>query len=93
MFIASNASLVPNVDFKCSLLVKKGQDIEKLSFVSYKVDYFEDKCALLEEEEFWDPGVQIRPFVVSATKPKHCFKVPESAIFPRSNEVIAYNIK
>ena len=66
-FIASNTSLVPNVDFKCSLLVKKGHEIDKLSFISYKVDYFEESGALLEEEEFWDPGVQIRPFVISTT--------------------------
>lgn len=66
-FIATNASLEPNTDFKCTLLVKKGQDLSKLSFISYKVDVIEEKCAALFEEEFWDEGVQIRPFVPSTT--------------------------
>lgn len=66
-YIATNSSLAPNKDFKCTLLVKKDQNIESLSFVSYKIDIVDDKCQQLTEEEFWPSGVFIRPFIPSRT--------------------------
>lgn len=66
-YISTNSSLSAGKDFKCTLLVKKGQTVETLSFVSYKVDVIEEKSEELFEEEFWPNGVAIRPFIPSTT--------------------------
>lgn len=66
-FIASESSLSPNVDFKCTRLVKKDQSVDSLSFISFKIDYIEAKCEVLTEEDFWPSGALIRPFVPSRT--------------------------
>lgn len=78
-FITSETSLVPNVDFKCTRLVKKDQSIETLSFISFKIDYFEEKCALLAEEDFWPDGAMIRPFIPSHTLGDFLTKSPNTS--------------
>lgn len=66
-FISSESPLIPNIDFKCTRLLKKDQSVESLSFISFKIDFIETKCPMLLDEEFWPSGAMIRPFIPSRT--------------------------
>lgn len=62
-FIENHANMKRNIDFKSSLLVKKGADWSTLTFVSYKIDVTDVNFDQLMQESFWSKGLQIRPFI------------------------------
>lgn len=62
-YVADTFSLKPNEEFRCTMLVKKGTDVSTLSFVSFKVDFFNDSFDRLMNAGSWPNGSLIREFV------------------------------
>lgn len=67
-YIEKHSDMKKNINFKCSLLVKKEADLSTLTFVSYKIDVTEESFDHLMLESFWPKGIQIRPFVPKEKK-------------------------
>lgn len=67
-YVEKYSNMKKNIDFKCALLVKKGADLNSLTFVSYKIDVTEEYIEQLMQECFWPKGIQIRLFVPKERK-------------------------
>lgn len=101
-YVCTSANIQPNVDFRCTLLVKRDKDLSTLSFISYKIDVTEDKFDQLMNVDFWPEGVLIRQFVpidrqpiqfanFSATSPNEIpppKKIDPKNVLPSANEPI-----
>lgn len=68
-YIAQNTPITEKSKFHCRLLVKKEQDLEMLSFVSFKVDVAAEDFTTLMNLEHWPDYVSIREFI-RVEKPK-----------------------
>lgn len=52
--------------FKCTKLVKKEQDVTKMSFVSFKIDVIPEAYDIVFNEEIWPKRTEMREFVKMA---------------------------
>lgn len=62
-YIVKNTSLTDKSKFRCTMLVKKGQDLSLLSYVSAKVDVSPENFELLTNMDLWPNYVTVREFV------------------------------
>lgn len=67
-YVEKHTDMKKNINFKCSLLVKKDADLNNLTFVSYKIDVTDEFMDQLMQESFWPKGIQIRLFVPKERK-------------------------
>lgn len=71
-YIVNNTSVTDKTKFKCTKLVKKDQDMSKMSFISFKIDVSPDDFDLLIDPEQWPSTVKIREFI-KLSPPKTTF--------------------
>lgn len=69
-YIIENSPVTDTTKFKCFKLVKKDQDVSKMSFVSFKINVSPDDFDKLIDVNIWPSYVNIREFVqISPPKP------------------------
>lgn len=61
--IIANSTIADKTKFKCTKLVKKDQDISKMSFISFKIDVSPGDFDALAELNIWPQHVNVREFV------------------------------
>lgn len=71
-YIVNNTSVTDKTRIKCTKLIKKDQDISKLSFISFKIDTLPDDFEVLMNDELWPSNIKIREFL-RMTPPKRDF--------------------
>lgn len=62
-YIVRNTIITDKTKFKCTKLIKKDQDLSKMSFISFKIDVSPDDFNVLMNEEIWPSNVKIREFI------------------------------
>lgn len=62
-YITTNTKLVNKDDFKCHILVKKGADISKMRYISFKIDVKALDFDELIDSSNWPKHVSVREFV------------------------------
>lgn len=62
-YIVKNTSLTDKSKFRCTMLVKRGQNLSELSYVSAKVDVSPEDYDLLTNMDLWPNYVTVREFV------------------------------
>lgn len=62
-YIIKNTTITDTTKFKCSKLVKKDQDITKMSFISFKIDVSSDDFDTLLNPTNWPQHVKVREFI------------------------------
>lgn len=68
-YITEHTAVKDKSKFKCIKLVKKDQDVAKMSFVSFKIDVVPEIFDILIDPENWPQNKQIREFI-KMTPPK-----------------------
>lgn len=62
-YIIESTPLKDSTKFKCTKLVKKDQEIGKMSFVSFKIDVSPEDFAIISQPEYWPANNPVREFV------------------------------
>lgn len=68
-YIIQHTAVADKTKFKSTKLVKKDQDITKMSFVSFKIDVLPEDYDLLVKPENWPQQIKVREFI-RMTPPK-----------------------
>lgn len=68
-YVLENTPLNDKSKFRCKMLVKSGQDLSNLTFISFKIDVAADDFAAIVNPDCWPSHVTIREFV-HIQKPK-----------------------
>lgn len=68
--IVAHTAIKEVLKFKCTKLIKKDQDITKMSFVSFKIDVSPDDFETLASPDIWPQRIKVREFIrMSPPKP------------------------
>lgn len=62
-YIVKNTLLTDKSKFRCTMLVKRGQDLSELTYVSAKVDVTSEDFDRLMNMDLWPNYVTVREFV------------------------------
>lgn len=68
-YIIENTTVTDRTKFRCSKLVKKDQDVSKMSFISFKIDVSPEDFDIISQPEYWSQNVKISEFI-KMTPPK-----------------------
>lgn len=91
-FIKSKGVDVNEANMECRKLVKLNQNLDELTFCSFKLSTNDELYAMLIEPSFWPPSVGIRDFVANNTTAKR----PAATLSPTnspSNVTASQNTK
>lgn len=62
-YIMKNTPIMDKTKFRCTMLVRRGQDLSELTYVSAKVDVSSEDYDLLMNVDLWPNYVTVREFV------------------------------
>lgn len=82
-YLKANVSGITDDSFTLRLLVKKGQNLDELNFISFRLDCDEGLFSRLSDPSFWPQHVMIGEFV-EKSKPKKNFALGDFLLNPQT---------